>query len=164
MGKNRPWAIAALTISLAAGMFIVNRQTYPNSPHIEIPSTTSSNPWVNTLLWVRLNTPSDAVFAVDSRYFSEKLTDVHGFRAISERSELADYHKDGGVVSLFPGLADEWKQMSNATYGLNHFSIEQFKSLRDAYPVISWTVIHGSAPLGMSCPYQQRDYSVCRLP
>jgi hypothetical protein len=164
MGKNRPWAIAALSISLAAGMFIVNRQTYPLSPHVEFPSTTSSNPWVNTLLWVRLNTPNDAVFAVDSRYFKDELSDVHGFRAIAERSELADYHKDGGVVSLFPGLADEWKQMSNATYGLNHFSMAQFKSLREGYPAVSWTVIHGSAPLGMSCPYQQRGYSVCRLP
>jgi hypothetical protein len=164
LGKDRPWAIAALSISLAAGMFVVSRQTYPNSPQIELPSTTSSNPWVNAMLWVRQNTPSDAVFAVDSRYFSEPLTDVHGFRAISERSELADYHKDGGVVSLFPGLADEWKQMSNATYGLNHFSAAQFRSLKEAYPVVSWTVIHGPAPMGMSCPYQQRGYSVCLLP
>jgi len=164
LGKSRPWAIAALCISLAAGMFIVSRQTYSNSPQIEFPSTTSSNPWVNALLWVRLNTPSNAVFAVDSRYFKDALSDVHGFRAVSERSELADYHKDGGVVSLFPALADEWKQMSNATYGLNHFSMTQFTSLKEEYPVVSWTVIHGSAPLGMSCPYQQQGYSVCRLP
>lgn len=164
LGKNKPWAIAALCISLAAGMFIVSRQTYANSPQIEFPSTTSSNPWVNALLWVRLNTPSNAVFAVDSRYFKDALSDVHGFRAVSERSELADYHKDGGVVSLFPGLAGEWKQMSNATYGLNQFSITQFKSLKEEYPVVSWTVIHGSAPFGMDCPYQQRGYSVCHMP
>lgn len=164
LGKNRPWAIAAFSISLAAGMFIVNRQTYPNSPQIEFPSATSSNPWVNTLLWVRQNTPGNAVFAVDSRYFSDKMTDVHGFRAISERSELADYHKDGGVVSLFPNLANEWKQQSNATYGLNHFSVAQFRSLQEEYPEISWTVIHGAAPMGMNCPYQKQGYSVCRLP
>ena len=61
--------------------------------------------WVNTLLWVRNHTPEDAVFAVDSRYFMDTGTDVHGFRSISERSSLADYFKDSGVVSLFPGLA-----------------------------------------------------------
>jgi hypothetical protein len=92
------------------------------------------------------------------------MTDVHGFRAISERSELADYHKDGGVVSLFPNLANEWKQQSNATYGLNHFSVAQFRSLQEEYPEISWTVIHGAAPMGMNCPYQKQGYSVCRLP
>jgi hypothetical protein len=164
LGNNRSWAIAALSISLGAGMFIVSRQTYPNSPQIEFPSKTSSNPWVNALLWVRQNTPTNAVFAVDSRYFKDELSDVHGFRAVSERSELADYHKDGGVVSLFPDLADEWKQMSNATYGLNHFSIAQFKNLKEEYPMVSWTVIHGSAPMGMDCPYQQRGYSVCHMP
>jgi hypothetical protein len=164
LGNNRSWAIAAFSISLGAGMFIVSRQTYPNSPQIEFPSKTSSNPWVNALLWVRQNTPTNAVFAVDSRYFKDELSDVHGFRAVSERSELADYHKDGGVVSLFPDLADEWKQMSNATYGLNHFSIAQFKNLKEEYPMVSWTVIHGSAPMGMDCPYQQRGYSVCHMP
>jgi hypothetical protein len=46
-------------------MFFVARETYPNSPQIEWPSTTSTNAWVNTLLWVRENTPQDAVFAVD---------------------------------------------------------------------------------------------------
>ena len=101
--------------------------TYPNSPQIEIPSQTSTNPWVDTLLWIRHNTPTNAVFAVDSHYFKDSESDVHGFRAISARSALADYYKDSGVVSLFPGLADEWKQMSSATYGLNHFNIAQFQ-------------------------------------
>ncbi len=164
LGKNRPWAIAALSISLAVGMFIVGRQTYPNSPQIEFPTKTSSNPWVNTLLWVRQNTPADAVFAVDSHYFRDEVADEHGFRAVSERSALADYFKDGGVISLFPGLADEWKQMSNATYGLNHFSAAEFRNLKKEYPDVNWTVIHGSAPMGMTCPYQQQGYSVCRLP
>jgi hypothetical protein len=164
MANRRPWVIAAISIPLAAGMFLVSRQTYPNSPQIEFPSTTSSNPWINTLLWVRQNTPTGAVFAVDSRYFKEEVVDVHGFRAVSERSALADYYKDGGVVSLFPGLADEWKQMSNATYGLNHFSAKEFRSLKEQYPEVTWTVIHGSAPAGLTCPYQQRGYAVCQVP
>jgi hypothetical protein len=164
LGKKHAWAIAALSIALAAGMYLVNRDTYPNSPQIEFPSATSSNPWVNMLLWVRQNTPTDAVFAVDSRYFNDNLSDVHGFRAISERSALADYFKDGGEVCLFPDLADEWKQMSNATYSLNHFSTPRFRSLREQYPVVSWTAIHGPAPAGMNCPYQQQGYSVCHMP
>ena len=92
------------------------------------------------------------------------MSDVHGFRAISERSSLADYYKDGGVVSLFPALADEWKQMSNATYGLNHFSIAQFRGLQREYPEVSWTVIHGSAPATMDCPYEERTYTSADMP
>ncbi len=114
-------------------MAFVAHETYPASPRIELPSQTSSNAWVNTLLWVRKNTPQDAVFAVDSRYFKDAGTDVHGFRAVSERSALADYFKDGGVVSMFPDLADEWKQMSDATYGLNHF---QYRISKDSRPNI----------------------------
>ncbi|MBS1806041.1 MAG: hypothetical protein JST28_22080 [Acidobacteria bacterium] len=77
---------------------------------------------------------------------------------------MADYYKDGGVVSLFPELADEWKQMSNATYGLNHFSLAQFEYLRREYPDVTWTVIHGNAPSGLDCPYQRNSFAVCRMP
>ena len=104
------------------------------------------------------------MFAVDSHYFIDPENDVHGFRAISERSALADYYKDSGVVSLFPALADEWKQMSSATYGLNHFSAAQFRHLQHEYPEVNWTVVHGAAPAGFNCPYHQRGYEVCSLP
>jgi hypothetical protein len=144
-------------------MFFVARATYPNSPQIELPSEASSNRWVATLLWIRQNTPATAVFAVDSRYFKDDGVDVHGFRALSERSALADYYKDSGVVSLFPRLAEEWKQMSNATYGLNRFSARDFERLETEYPMVSWAVVHGAAPAGMDCPYQERGYAVCRL-
>jgi len=164
LAKSRKWVPVAFFVPLAAGMYLVSRHTYPNSPQIELPSQTSSNPWVNTLLWIRQNTPEDAVFAVDSHYFKDSPSDVHGFRAISSRSALADYYKDSGVVSLFPSLAEEWKQMSNATNGLNHFSIAQFRQLRREDPEVTWTVIHGADPAGMDCPYQERGYSVCRMP
>ncbi len=164
LARDRPWVTCTLAVSLAAGMVVVAHETYPSSDRIELPSDTSSNAWVNTLLWVRNNTPQDAVFAVDSRYFMDPGIDVHGFRAIAERSALADYFKDSGVVSLFPALADEWKQMSNATHGLNHFSADDFRRLKSEYSAVSWTVVHGPAPAGLECPYQQRGYAVCQLP
>lgn len=164
LAKGRPWVPVALAVPLAIGMFYVARQTYPNSPQVELPARTSPNPWVNTLLWVRYHTPQGAVFAVDSRYFMDPVADVHGFRAVAERSDLADYYKDGGVVSLFPGLAEEWKQMTNATYGLNHFRAADFQRLKAEYPAISWTVVRGPAPAGMECPYQQSGYAVCQVP
>ena len=164
LAKDRKWVPIALFIPLAIGMAVSARNTYPHSAHIELPSDASRNPWVNTLLWIRSNTPGDAVFAVDSRYFKDAPMDVHGFRSISERSALADYYKDGGVVSLFPELADEWKQMSDATYDLNHFSTAQFENLRQKYPEVSWTVIHGAAPATLDCPYDRDSFVVCRIP
>lgn len=164
LAKGRPWVPAVLALPLAMGMFYVARQTYPKSPQVELPAQTSPNAWVNTLLWVRNHTPQDAVFAVDSRYFMDSEADVHGFRAVAERSALADYFKDGGVVSLFPSLAGEWKQMSSATEGLNHFRVDDFRRLKSEYPAISWTVVHGAAPAGMECPHQQGGYAVCMIP
>ncbi len=164
LAEDRFWVTPTLCITLAAGMFWVDRATYPFSPHMEWPSSaTSPNAWINTLLWIRQNTPQNAIFAVDSRYFKEPEVDVHGFRAVSGRAALADYYKDGGVVAIFPRLAKEWKQMSNATYGLNHFNAQDFTRLAHEYPV-TWTVIHGPAPAGMECPYQQRGYAACKIP
>ena len=163
VAKRRPWVIAAIVAPLAVGMFWIAQATYPYSPHVELPGVATTNPWLNTLRWIRRNTPEDAVFAVDARYFKDPPTDVHGFRAIAERSSLADYYKDSGVVSLFPELAAEWKQMSDATEGLNHFGRTDFERLRKEYPQVSWTVIHGGAPQGMDCPYQSGGYAVCRL-
>ncbi len=164
LAERRAWVVPALCLPLAAGMFLVARATYPLSPHIEWPGrTTGKNAWLNTLLWIRGNTPRDAVFALDSGYFIDPDVDVHGFSALSERSTLADYYKDGGVVALFPQLADEWKQMSSATRGLNHFSAQAFTRLAHEYPV-TWTVIHGPAPAGMDCPYNRNGYAVCRIP
>ena len=57
---------------------------------------------------------------------------------------------------------DERKQMSDATYGLNRFNAADFTRLAREYPV-TWTVIRGPAPEGMSCPYQQRGYAVCKI-
>jgi hypothetical protein len=162
--KISRWFVPILCVSVAILMFAVERDIYPNSPHIEWPwLKNSTNAWVNTLLWIRHNTPRNAIFAVDSRYFKDAGVDDHGFRAISRRSELADYFKDGGAVAIFPDLAVEWKQMTDATYGLNHFTHADFVRLARIYPV-TWAVIHGAAPSGMDCPYQQRGYSVCRIP
>lgn len=164
LAKDRIWVIPTLCAALAIGMFVVANESYPYSSHIELPGrTTSPNDWVNALLWIRHNTPRDAVFAVDSRYFLVRGVDVHGFRAVSGRAALADYFKDGGAVAMFPVLAPEWKQMSDATYGLNRFTEQDFERLAHEYPV-DWTLIHGPAPAGMFCPYEQRGYSVCRIP
>ncbi len=64
---------------------------------------------------------------------------------------------------MFPSLADDWKQQSSATHGLDRFNAQQFTQLAHEFPV-TWTAIHGSAPAGMDCPYQHDGYAVCKIP
>ena len=161
--RGRVWLGTVLLVPVAVGMFFVGHETYPNSPQIELPGMTGGNPWLETVGWIRENVPADAVFAVDAAYLRDEVTDTHGFRALSGHSALADAYKDSGVVSLFPDLAPEWKRMSTAATGVNHFTVEDFRRLEVEYPAVNWTVIHGSAPAGLSCPYARGGFVVCRL-
>jgi len=46
--------------------------------------------------WAKHNTPVDSLFALDPRYMELPGEDYHGFRALAERSVLADDLKDQG--------------------------------------------------------------------
>lgn len=161
--KNRIWPALVLFIPLAAGMWCVAQATYPSSPHVEWPGMRLKNPWLSAFLWIRENTPKDAVFALDPRYMDHPGVDGHGFRAIAERSVLADYVKDSGAVSLFPQLADEWKREVTAQEGWNHFTATDFERLAGQYPV-NWILVVRPAPAGFECPYQNEAVTVCRIP
>ena len=100
--KNRAWRWVALFAPLAAGMWVVGWQAFPSSPHLEWPGATPRGEWGSAFRWVRDHTPKDAVFALDPDYLLLPGEDMHGFRAVAERSVLADRVKDSGVVSLFP--------------------------------------------------------------
>jgi len=110
--RNRAWRWAALFAPLALSMWLLQRATYPSSSHIEWPGSVDSNPWVSAFLWIRANTPKDAVFALDPEYMVRPGEDLHGFRAIAERSALADREKDSGAASLFPG----WRMSGQSRY------------------------------------------------
>ena len=83
-------AIAALVLASAAAMFFVQRDIYPWTPHLEAPWTRAHNPWVDAFLWVRANTPRDALFALDDNYITMHKEDAHLFRVLAQRNALAD--------------------------------------------------------------------------
>ena len=161
--KGRTWLWIALFAPLAAGMFAVDRVTYPHSTHIEWPNTNAANPWVAAFLWARHNTPKDAVFALDPRYLAIPEEDQHGFRAIAERSVLADAVKDSGAVSLFPQLTPDWEAQQQVVAGWNHFQTADFIRLAQQYPV-TWVILQQPAPAGFDCPYHNSAVEVCRIP
>jgi hypothetical protein len=88
--------------------------------------------------------------------------DQHGFRAVAERSALADGVKDSGAVSLFPQLASHWKSQMDAQKGWETFGRRDFEHLAKLYPV-TWILTRSPGPVGLACPYQSEGLSVCRI-
>jgi hypothetical protein len=152
----------ALFVPLAVAMSWVQRCTYPSSSHIEWPGVADRNRWNEAFVWIRDHTPKDAVFALDPDYMQRPGEDSQGFRAVAERSALAENTKDSGAVSLFPQLADEWKAEVNAQRGWRSFQPQDFRALAIKYPV-TWTVMELPLPLGDVCPYVNDGLAVCRI-
>lgn len=162
--KRHAWRWALLFVPLCAGMAYAQHETTPNSEHLELPGRTSANPWVQAFVWIRDNTPQDAYFALNPRHMALQGEDEHGFRAIAERSMLADGVKDSGAASMFPELALPWKEQVSAEAGWEKFMREDFLRLNRRYGV-DWVVVENKfGDVGLSCPYHNQVVSVCRVP
>jgi hypothetical protein len=151
--------IAVLIIAIA-GMAYGDNQSYPVSSHIEWPWERPSSPEEQAFLWVRSNTPPQALFASDSTT-THSSDDEPGFRAMAERSTLND-SKDEGVSSLFPALAAVWGPYRDAQRDLNHLTdAERTERLRP-YGV-TWLLLSPQATTAFSCPYRNSAVAVCQL-
>lgn len=160
--KNHLWRWLVLFAPLCLGMFAAQRALFPASAHIEWPGTASKNPWVQAFVWARNNTPADAIFALDPHHMDIPGEDENGFRAIAQRSRLADAVKDSGAVTMFPPLAEEWLREVQAESGWSKFGPNDFSRLRNEFGV-TWVVLQTSSAASMSCLYQNPAVKVCRL-
>jgi hypothetical protein len=161
--RARAWRWIVCFGTLSAGMFALDMATYPASPHIERPGVRYQGEWLSSFLWIRDHTPKDAVFALDPEYLLKSGVDLHGFRAVAERSMLADQEKDSGAASVFPELAERWKQQSVAQSDWTHVSEDRLQNLRAQYGV-TWVLLENSAPVGgLVCPYKKGQLRVCRI-
>ena len=161
--KSHFWRWALLFVPIAGGMFYAGRQLFPATPHLELPGRAAGNDWVAGFLWIRANTPLDAYFALDPEHMEITGEDQHGFRALAERSMLADKVKDSGAVTMFPALAESWAEQVRAQAGWKDFRSADFHRLREEFG-IDWVVISAPTVPGMACPYQNSALSVCRNP
>jgi len=160
--KNRVWRWIAVFAPLSAGMFLTQRALFPASSHIEWPGAAPRNPWVQAFEWIRTNTPRDAVFALDPFHMNIAGEDANGFRAIAQRSMLADAVKDSGAVTMFPPNAEEWLKQVQAQNGWKTFQAQDFHRLKSEYGV-NWIVLQQPGIAGLDCPYQNAAVLVCRV-
>jgi hypothetical protein len=156
-----------LFVPLGAAMFYAQRQMYPASTHLEMPWLAPQNGWLQAFGWIRENTPTNALFALDPHYETLPTEDYHGFRALAERSVLADYEKDGGMAARVPSLAPRWLKEVTALNGWRNFQPADFARLKADFGV-SWIVLSRAdalytQPAMMECPYRNEDVKVCRL-
>jgi hypothetical protein len=161
MLRESVWRWCALFLPLFASMWMLQAQAFPSSPHVEMPGLSYASGWVPALLWIRGNTPKSALFAMDPDYLASPGVDMHGFRAIAERSALADELKDSGAVSLFPELGNQWKQevMAQKDWRASHY--RNFATLVACYRVKWFIFPEPESVPGLTCPYQNHDFRVC---
>jgi hypothetical protein len=159
--KNRVRRWLGLFLSVGAAMFVVQLMLFPADAHIEWPGATSKNPWVRAFEWIGDNTPSDAVFALDPSHMTIRGEDEQGFRAIAQRSRLADI-RDSGAASMFPPLADEWLRQVQAQSDWRNLQLQDFRRLHEEYGV-TWLVLQPPGLPGLDCPYHNSAVQVCHL-
>jgi len=156
------WRWIVLFVAICSGMFYVQRQLLPATTHVEWPSANSSNHWVAAFRWIRDNTPVDAYFALDPDYMRLPGEDQHGFRAVAERSRLADNVKDSGAATMFPALAVAWVQQTGSLKAWTDFDKSDFSRLGESYGV-NWVVLTQPGVGGLECPYENPAVRICRL-
>ena len=161
--KDKAWRWLVLFLPLSIGMFLAQRELFPASAHVEWPGRPPRNPWAQAFLWIRENTPTDAIFALDPDYMRLPGEDQVGFRCMAQRSRMADNVKDGGVVSMFPPLANEWQEQVQAQSPWKEFHATDFARLQQKYGV-SWIVVQQPGVAGLDCPYANSAVLVCRVP
>ncbi len=158
--------VAAFAV-LAVVMVVAERQTFPASPHIELPVemqwNAPKNEWVQAFMWIRRNTPKDALLALDADYITKPGEDAQCFRAIAERSALPDYSKDGGEASITPALTPAWSTGQTAQAGLSMET--DSRRIAALKPLgVSWVVLERYAATKFVCDYSNEAVKVCRLP
>ena len=161
--KRRVWRWALFLVLINGGMLAAQEAQFPGCPHFEMPWTKPANPWLQAFAWVRCNTPVDAYFALGPGYMAAPDEDYHSFRALAERSQLADAIKDTAVVTQVPELAPEWNRQVEAQACWQRFKLADFERLKQEFGV-NWVVVAYPAPAGLECRWHNGLLAVCQVP
>ena len=161
--KASIWRWAVFLLIFNGTMFLVQRQAFAATAHLELPFMAPSSPWLQAFDWVRQNTPQNAYFMLDPKYMDSPGEDYHSFRALAERSQLVDAIKDTAVVTQVPELGPEWDRETQAQAGWEHFKRADFQRLKAEFGV-GWALVKYPQPDGLDCRWHNDILAVCRIP
>jgi hypothetical protein len=161
--KRSIWRWAVFLLVIDGGMFIAQRDLFASSEHLELPGRSTGNQWLQAFSWIRQNTPTDAYFALDPQYMAAPGEDYHSFRALAERSQLADALKDTAVVTQVPDIGPVWERQVAAQEGWTHFQLADFERLKAEFGV-NWVLVSYPQPAGLVCEWHNEMLTVCRIP
>jgi hypothetical protein len=161
--KTHLWRWAVFLLVFNGGMFLGQWELIDDGEHLELPGIASANPWLQAFDWIRGNTPEDAYFALDPNYLAEPGEGFHGFRALAERSQLADGIKDTAVVTEVPSLAPLWHTQQLAQAGWKHFERSDFERLKAQFGV-DWVLVSYPQTAGLDCRWHNGELAVCTIP
>jgi hypothetical protein len=161
--KSSIWRWAVFLLVINAGMFAAQRELFAGSEHLELPGRSTANPWLQAFAWIRQNTPVNAYFALDPQYMAAPGEDYHSFRALAERSQLADALKDTAVVTQVPDIGPVWERQVAAQEGWSRFQLADFERLKAEFGV-NWVLVSYPQPAGLACEWHNDLLTVCRVP
>jgi hypothetical protein len=161
--KTAVWRWALFLLVINGAMFYAQRQLFSGSPHIELPGRPANNPWLQAFDWIRQNTPTNAYFALGADYMGAPNENYHSFRALAERSHLADANKDTAVAGQVPMLAPAWERQVAAQQGWESFKIADFERLKADFGV-DWVLVKYPQPVGLACRWHNSTLAVCQVP
>ncbi len=161
--KGRPLRWLCFLLVAYGAMFAAQRSLYAASAHLELPWTKPENPWVQAFQWIRHNTPPDSYFALDPEYMKRPGEDFHSFRALAERSALADAVKDAAVVTQVPDLGEAWTKQVQAQAGWKSFQQKDFERLKAQFGV-TWVLLDYPRDAGLRCLWHNSSLQVCQIP
>jgi hypothetical protein len=161
--KTKVWRWAIYLLVINGGMFLVQWELIDDGAHLELPWMATANPWLQAFNWIRVNTPTDAYFALDPRYLAAPGEGFHGFRALAERSQLSDGIKDTAVVTEVPSLGTVWQQQQLAQAGWQHFQLADFEQLKAQFGV-DWVLVNYPQTSGLDCRWHNNALTVCQIP
>jgi hypothetical protein len=161
--KRNAWRWAVFLLLANGCMFAWQRAEFRGSQHLELPGRQPVNPWLQAFAWIRANTPENAYFALDPHYMESPGEDYHAFRALAERSQMADAVKDAAVVTQVPELGPVWARQVAAAEGWRNFKLADFERLKAAFGV-DWALVSYPQPAGLVCHWHNRSLAVCQIP
>jgi hypothetical protein len=128
-----------------------------------LPGQSPANPWLQAFDWIKIHTPANAYFVLDPYYLEAPGEDFHSFRALAERSSLADAVKDTAVVTMVPELGEVWADQLQSQRGFRNFTLADFERLKSRYDV-TWALVSYPQPPGLDCRWHNQSLTVCRIP